>query len=277
MSTPITIPAGFDINQAVTCTRLIATAYDMYAQWKVQHDPGSRSFDWQPKFKHDSASSFVFGKPLWGKSGGILWKDKEPFAFVASDRPVTDADKTVYLAIRGTQSGANWLSNLRADDTRYRLAPGYGQVHEGFYELYKSMAAAVLKELRAVGNIKQLVICGHSLGAALSTLAAAHVLNKCDVLTKNAKLWHYNLASPRVATPHFATVYDNNGIATFRIVNVEDIVPNVPPAIMGSDFFQHIGVPVTFSANYESISANHNSDKSYLYALENPQAPQGNS
>ncbi len=257
-------PNGFDMQQAVLCTQLVATAYDMYAQWKIQKDPDPKKFNWRPK----GPTSFTYGKPIWGTSGALLWKDTEPFAFVATDT------KTVYVVFRGTQSGANWLSNLDADLVRYKPVANYGKVHEGFYDLYMSMRKSLLKCLNDYGDIGKLVICGHSLGSALSTLAVPDVLINCTAVKNKTKVVHYNLASPRVANPGFADTYNGNAVQTFRIVNTEDVVTNVPLSVMGSELFQHVGVPVDFSAQYGSMEANHNSDTAYLYALNHPDDPE---
>ena len=271
MTKPMYFPSGFDTNQAILCNRLVNCAYDMYEQWKHQDEPEPKKFDWTINGPKD----FDYGKPIWGESGGFLWKDHEPFAFVASDIPSGRANKTVYIVFRGTQTGADWLSNLRADLTRYTLVAGYGEVHEGFCDLYKTMRRAVINQLASFSPVKKLVVCGHSLGAALSTLAVPHVINKSNALAPNCKTIQYNLASPRVASPGFANAYNANGVPTFRIVNIEDVVPDLPLPAMGSELFQHVGVSVDFSAQCGSLAENHSSTSTYLYALKHPNNPQG--
>ena len=207
---------------------------------------------------------------LWGKSG-ILWRDWEPFGFVA-----WDAQHTTYLVLRGTQSGADWLSNLDADLKPYRLVKGtnYGRAHDGFYTLYKTLRKKIHSELASRPLRSRLVICGHSLGGALTTLAVPDVITNTGYKPTRARtVTHYNLAAPRSGNIRFARSYNTNKVTTFRVVNTEDLVPQVPPAVMGDDDYCHVGTPVDFTAQYGSLSGNHSSVTAYLYALQHPNKP----
>jgi hypothetical protein len=87
---------------------------------------------------------------------------------------------------------------------------------------------------------------------------------------------HYNFASPRVGDPGFA--YGMNWSVqtpTFRIVNTEDVVPDVPPPLTGNTIYQHVGTPVDFTAEYLSIGGNHSMADCYWYAINNQAQPQG--
>ena len=117
-------------------------------------------------------------------------------------------------------------------------------------------------------------ICGHSLGAALTTLAVPDIITNTSYKpTAARKLRHYNLASPRTGNPDFASAYNNNRVPTDRIVNTSDLAPNIPLAAMGSDLFQHIGLPVDFTANYGGLGGNHSSSGACGYALAHPKKP----
>jgi pimeloyl-ACP methyl ester carboxylesterase len=73
----------------------------------------------------------------------------------------------------------------------------------------------------------ELVIVGHSLGAAVATLAAADLRTKGH---ESAKL--YAFASPRVANPtlaKFITAQNNN----YRFTHQDDPVPKLPLIAMG--------------------------------------------
>lgn len=52
-------------------------------------------------------------------------------------------------------------------------------------------------------------------------------------------------------------------------------MPEVPPSIPGSELFEHVGIPVSFSAQYGSLGGNHSVDNSYGYASTHPEQPQG--
>lgn len=91
----------------------------------------------------------------------------------------------------------------------------------------------------------------------------------------NVPVLQYNLASPRVGNPEFASAYNGNKVPTYRIVNTCDIVPQVPSSVFGKLIFEHVGIPVDFTAQYGSLAGNHNSIDSYHYALTHPDQPQG--
>ena len=88
-----------------------------------------------------------------------------------------------------------------------------------------------------------------------------------------------NRGLPRVgvplglASPAFASYYNALAVPTYRLVNDSDLVPEVPPADSDRWFYQHLGLPVTFTATYGGVAANHSMSGCYLYALNNPDAP----
>jgi hypothetical protein len=261
---PMYAPTGFEFSQATACGQLVDCAYDQYSQWKRQKEPNKKEFAWTPR-----GPALTYGNVLWGKASGFLWRETEPFGFVAWD----DSD-TTYLVLRGTQSGADWISNLRAELTRYTLVANYGRAHEGFFALYKSLRRQLLAELDSRPVRSRLMIFGHSMGSALTTLAIPDVIkNSAYKPTRARSLEHYNLAAPRSGNVRFARSYNSNQVTTYRVVNTEDLVPDVPPAVLGDDDYCHVGTPVDFTAQYGSLGDNHSSATSYLYALEHPAKP----
>jgi hypothetical protein len=264
-------PMPFALGEALRCTRLVETAYDMYAQWKAQGEPKPEAFQWQPKSRLDLG----FSAPIWGADKGLLFlKRSEPFAFVAWSR-----DAEVYLAVRGTESVEDWVVDASAKLTDYSLVPGYGRVHKGFFRVYADMAQAVREAIdaacRQVGTPDAVFITGHSLGSSLATLAVPDVLENTLVDVHDARVRHYDLASPRTGDAAFAARYNANGAVTYRVVNSTDLVPEVPPAELDHELFEHVGIQVTYSAQYDSLGGNHAITGSYAYALTHPQQPQG--
>ena len=83
------------------------------------------------------------------------------------------ATKTAFVAIRGTQTQTEWLQNLDFDTTGYRPVPDFGDVHMGWMGLYETMRVNLAAYLPAAcAGCDQLIVTGHSLGAALAVLAA---------------------------------------------------------------------------------------------------------
>jgi hypothetical protein len=127
------------------------------------------------------------------------------------------------LVFRGTEGFLDVIENLR---TISEPLPGGGtaRVHTGFEDQYLSVRADVERALEHVSD--PLFITGHSLGAALATLAAAG--RKVQGV--------YTFGSPRVGNQAF--VDSLKGTNIFRVVDDQDVVPTLPPEGLG---FVHAG------------------------------------
>jgi len=139
-SLPMYFPSDFDLETAQLCAELTAHAYRMYAQWVEQDKPRKEDrFRWQTP----SDTGLRFSSPIWSTIRTLfITNDSEPFGFVASD----GAGKG-YMVFRGTASVNNWFLDLDSDQEPYDLAPGYGEVHDGFLKLYRSLRDDALKAL----------------------------------------------------------------------------------------------------------------------------------
>lgn len=151
-------------------------------------------------------------------------------AFIASN------DKILLVAFRGTES----MQDALTDANIAKVNGPKGKVHMGFWNgllsVWGNMADDILNRLDVEDRTKRpkVWITGHSLGAALATLAAADLRM---VKTKGVR-GLYTFGSPRAGDTDFEEEFDNNVRQTFRIVNNNDIVTRVPPRSMG---FSHIG------------------------------------
>ncbi len=274
-SSPMYFPATFDLKEAIFLNQLVVTAYDMYSQWERQGQPEKEKFNWIP-----NGPKLQYSEPIWGEDRILrIFKKAEPFAFIASSE-----DKKTYLVFRGTESPADWSENTKLEQTSYSLAPGYGKVHHGFFSIYETMSSTIRALLGAIPDIERLYITGHSLGSSLSTLSVPDIITNTKY-SANLPVTHYNLASPRTGDPDFADAYNANGVVTYRVVNTCDLVPTVPLSVtsisvtssilpLSLPIYKHVGVPVDFTAQYNSIVSNHGCSDSYLYALEHPEQPE---
>ncbi|PTS82183.1 lipase [Pseudomonas sp. HMWF032] len=255
-------PQAFDLPRAVLCAQLVNAAYDQYQQWLNQRRPRQPdAFTWQPP----SLPGWRFGAPIWSLLNDLHFlNESEPFGFVARD-----PQGEVYLVFRGTESAQDWLDDLEVDQCAYPWQAGLGHVHDGFLRFYASLRDQALQAVATQQPSGPLWVCAHSLGGALSSLAVLDLRERWPDLP----LQHYSFASPRLAAPDFAAHYNGLQVPTFRVVNDSDLVPQVPPGVTGRWQYQHLGLAVTFSASYASVAANHSLADSYLYALQNPQAP----
>jgi hypothetical protein len=268
-----------DLDQLRLCARMILDAYDMFEQWEKRH-PDEADFVW--KRPAPPAPGLVYGEPLWATfryaerraprhprdTDTVRWVDKPcPIGFLAT------APGQVFVIFRGTLTDYEWVKvNFRflqkdCDFDRF----GDGCAHAGFLKYYRTIRKTLLKRLAALGLAgQQVVIAGHSLGGALSALAALDLAGEDH---DGTTVHHVNFGAPRVFDARLARHYEGLPVTTFRVVNVEDVVTAVPLPALSELTFQHVGTPLCFSAQYGSVGDNH-AMENYLYALEHPDAPQ---
>jgi hypothetical protein len=135
-----------------------------------------------------------------------------------------ESDGVALIAFRGTQPDS--IEDLLTD-ARAHFGPwpeAGGRVHAGF----AAAARAVLPSVRqwlAVNGPADLILTGHSLGAALATIAAS-VLEPTLLVT---------LGSPRVGDEAFVRSVT---CAATRLVNCCDLVTELPPPLGG---YTHAG------------------------------------
>lgn len=137
-------------------------------------------------------------------------------------------------------------------------------MHEGFGAVYASMSVAVRAAVEAL-DVDSLLVTGHSMGSALALLAIPDLIH--NTRFEASQLLQLNLACPRVASLPFAERYEAEGVPTYRIVNTCDLVPELPPAVLGSNLYRHVGTPVCFTHNYGSLRGNHSASGAYGVAL----------
>jgi triacylglycerol lipase len=166
------------------------------------------------------------------------------------------------VAFRGTEFLHDWFDNFDFIPAPYGPIPGRGTVHQGFQLLYYSIRAS----LRAlVGDnaprCKELLITGHSLGGALCALAAPDLLNDNPTLAPLVYTW----AEPRVGHGDFVTMYNTHVNVSYRLANVWDVVPHLPPDIAG---YEHEGNQVTIDSGFSlDVVRNHVLPTGYAPAI----------
>ena len=132
----------------------------------------------------------------------------------------------VVVAFRGTQPD-EWKDIIA--DANIMLVPWQiGMVHLGFKRAFDVIRPQLDTILARLAPGRTLWFCGHSLGAALATLAADHYGGTRGVCT---------LGSPRIGDPAFAHAFDAKlSGKSLRYVNNQDVVTHVPPPIG----YQHV-------------------------------------
>lgn len=165
-------------------------------------------------------------------------KDTTIFGLMGQNR----AGGTAFLSLRGSSDLADWLADIDAVPTDYRPVSGFGQVHGGFQDVYDCVRGSIATNLAAATEgCDEILITGHSLGAALAVLAAPDVFRAMPPNTIEPRL--VTFAGPRVGLTDFAGAFNAAIDCCFRVVNFLDIVPLVPPAP-----YVHVGVQIAVNS-----------------------------
>jgi hypothetical protein len=150
---------------------------------------------------------------------------------------VAHNDDFLFLVFRGTEirsrPGQSGFDNIIADlvtDADFRLVDSGqgGKVHRGFKEALDEVweKAGLLDYLRRKDSGGRTIwFTGHSLGAALATLAASRYGNLRGL---------YTYGSPRVGDRDFKKEFPSK---TYRFKNHRDPVTRVPPPFL----YEHVG------------------------------------
>jgi pimeloyl-ACP methyl ester carboxylesterase len=151
----------------------------------------------------------------------------------ASDGFAVSNDDAVYVVVRGTNPTdlASWFTDIQLTQdgaSRYARSPA-AKVHHGFrVQFEQDFEPLILQRLNGARDAgKPIILIGHSLGAAVVTLAAARL----DMLGKTVRAV-YAFASPSVGNAEFRNDYNSRlGQRHYRMINQEDIVPRLaaPP------------------------------------------------
>ena len=140
------------------------------------------------------------------------------------------------LVFRGTLGLKDVMTDLECLPT---LPEGGGYVHNGFKRALDAVWDDGIKPaLRKLDF--PLFFTGHSLGAALATLAAARCILDPDLKNSRPEAL-YTFGSPRVGDKAFGAALQ--GLFHCRLVNDKDIITTVPPVMLvgGIATFQHVG------------------------------------
>jgi len=149
--------------------------------------------------------------------------------FIAAGPTSNPASQVAVIAFRGTDADDPTDIGTDAEAILKPWEKG-GHVHSGFANALDSVATSLDAALRSI-NLPVL-FTGHSLGAALATLAAS----RYRATLNNVSLYTYG--SPLVGDAGFVATLKN--VPTFRFRDCCDLVTRVPPEALG---YRHVGLP----------------------------------
>ena len=206
----------------------------------------------QREFVQKQLLRWGFDNPKW-----IASDDTDTQVVVAA------CSSHVVVAFRGTRGGADILTDLKFRKTDFRAGPvgeaARGrQVHRGFLGALDSVwdqMHSTVQQLAQARPQRPVFVCGHSLGAALATLAARRLQGHGQAV---AGVYLYG--SPRVGNDAFCDDYNQVlQDRTFQHVNRSDIVTSVPPRWLG---YRHVaGQARRFEGDGHSFSVQAHDDE----------------
>ncbi len=138
------------------------------------------------------------------------------------------------LVFRGTEGDFEWFEDalILQEPLTISTLPNenLGCVHTGFLTTFQNLnqtpaqALQAAPEALALAENATVFITGHSLGAAVATLASLD-LHAFNIAT-------YTFGCPRVGSPTFAAAYDKFAPNNFRVTSGWDIIPPMPPVMI---------------------------------------------
>jgi len=261
---------SLDPAQAAFYGQFVAAAYDMYA---VNND------DLRPAPKNIPPG---WELSAWINMSDFIFQIRAPKFYGIVVHETANPDNRI-IAIRGTEGLIEWLDDAASIVmVPFKQVPSAGRVAFGFDNIYSTMKVvpvphaapgqSVVAESELTGSfgdqLEQLallreaernvirqfadgtradrptVVTGHSLGSALATLFVLEnsVKHKFDISLIST------LASPKVGNLEFKHVFDNLPLNSWRIVNVRDVVPKIPPTLPFILDYEHIDVAYNFDS-----------------------------
>ncbi|CAE7644999.1 unnamed protein product [Symbiodinium microadriaticum] len=145
------------------------------------------------------------------------------------------------VSFEGTKTYTSMIQDLRIVKNLSDWKTG-GSVHSGFLAEWESLQSCIQSVLTKTCSNRELVITGHSLGGAISTLAMVDLSEKGWRIKEG-----YTFGMPRTGDATFAVNFDHLFFGKFfRVTHHRDPVPHVPPQDFG---FQHLSSEVFYDGD----------------------------
>lgn len=225
--------AVFSVIEALRLGKFVLAAYDLYTMGD------------QANFAPPDGYKLV--SKIYADEITVEQEDYRVFGYIAQ------LGSDVVVAIRGTEQIMEWIRDFEFSLTKFPYADG--RTEEGFTDFYTSLRVGrsstekrVVDKLREIikgGTVKTLTITGHSLGSALATLLALDVAANGVFAAPVV----YTFASPAVGDKVFAGTYDRHIETSWRIANLNDVVPCLPPRLAG---YVHVDAELPINSDDQS-------------------------
>jgi len=140
-------------------------------------------------------------------------------------------ENTIYVIFRGSSSKLNWEADLEIIRVPYYTFPECDcSVHTGFYKATNNLKEATINsvlKLQKEYGYKNIIITGHSLGAAIAQLISM------ELFAIDIKTYIYNFGQPRIGNDKYAEFINKNMKWLYRFTHNKDMVPHIPPRSIG--------------------------------------------
>ena len=174
-------------------------------------------------------------------------------------------DNQIFISYRGSENIQNWINNVE-----FRKINPYENssisVERGFYNELQYTKDSVLDNLSDLiikYNTVNLLITGHSAGAALSTLLTYDLFTEIDI-NNILNISLITFGSPRVGNLMFVDSFNYysslHQIYNIRVTHYRDIVPHLPQEMLG---YLHIPTELWFNEDnsvYKTCDDTHNNE-----------------
>ena len=138
---------------------------------------------------------------------------------------------SIFISFRGSSDIENWIDNIQI---RKSCPYNYNTsicIEKGFYKVYENIKRDVFNKLKEINNYydtKNILLTGHSLGAAVSTLLAYDMVRNYN----NYSVSLINFGSPRVGNSYFVYDFFKYKFYSKRVTHYYDIVPHLPQQLL---------------------------------------------
>ena len=150
---------------------------------------------------------------------------KNTFTNKNSSFLIENKENYQYIIFPGSYGISDWVENGEFVKVKRE---GLGSLHNGFADQWDLIND---KLFELADKKKPIRLGGHSLGGALSMIAALSLKNKGFNIDSV-----YTFGSPRVGNKDWFNIYNKANIPTYRFIAGPDIIPTIPDF-----FYYHVG------------------------------------
>lgn len=180
----------------------------------------------------------------------------------------SEVDNTLVVSFRGTYDIIDIIRDFEFDADAYKCIPDYGSVHTGFQHIYFALRDSIIGAIKISGastlDKVRCILTGHSLGGALSVLAAPDLYYQHILPTPPEVV---TFGAPRTGKKDFVDKFNHDIVNCIQIVNTWDFITRIPPLFNG---YTHVGETVKIDGG-RTLDAQraHSLELSYIPGVTN--------